>query len=262
MARNAGRYAAHGQEAEFEPGSGNRVLRNLIGIRSMREMARAESRALLSAQERLVDSFSPDHRFVSDDVREIHRTWLGTIYPWAGDYRSVNVAKGGFQFAAAREVPRLMGREFEATGACEIHPLSFSCRAANRAGTRSRARRIGAHPSIPRGKRSLRAAAGPFDGVSSRLAAARLQRLVGKGKAELHRGRACRGRLRLRANSRVIQRGDPPVLRPFRAARRLDMDLGDTAVARLAYGSRIPSIADDVLADTHNPSLRTWGSRR
>ena len=124
MARNAGRYAAHGPEAEFEPGSGNRVLRNLIGIRSMREMARAESRALLSAQERLVDSFSPDHRFVSDDVSDIHRTWLGTIYRWAGDYRSVNVAKGGFQFAAAREVPRLM-REFEQRELARYTPCRF-----------------------------------------------------------------------------------------------------------------------------------------
>jgi hypothetical protein len=29
-------------------------------------MARAESQAILSAQERLVDRFSPDHRFVAD----------------------------------------------------------------------------------------------------------------------------------------------------------------------------------------------------
>lgn len=112
MTRNAGRYAAHGLEAEFEPGSRNRVLRNLLGIRSARVMARAESEALLSAQERLVDRFSPDYRFVTDDVRSIHRAWLGSIYSWAGEYRSVNLGKGGFQFAAATEVSRLM-REFE-----------------------------------------------------------------------------------------------------------------------------------------------------
>lgn len=85
MTRNVGRHAAHGPEAEFEPGSRNRVLRNLLGIRSAREMARAESRALLSAQEQLVDSFSTDHRFAADDICGIHRTWLGSIYPWAGE---------------------------------------------------------------------------------------------------------------------------------------------------------------------------------
>lgn len=57
-----GRYASRGPEAEFEPGSRGRVLRNLLGIRSAREMARAESRALLVAQEQLVERFSPDHR--------------------------------------------------------------------------------------------------------------------------------------------------------------------------------------------------------
>ena len=46
------------------------------------------------------------------DIQEIHRAWLETLYPWAGEYRSVNIAKGDFHFAAAREVPRLMG-EFE-----------------------------------------------------------------------------------------------------------------------------------------------------
>jgi cell filamentation protein len=125
VARNAGRYAAHGPEAEFEPGSGRRVLKNLLGIRSAREMARAESQAILSAQERLVDRFSPDHRFVADDVRSIHRTWLGSIYSWAGEYRGLNLGKGGFQFAAATEVPRLM-REFEQRELARYTPCRFT----------------------------------------------------------------------------------------------------------------------------------------
>ena len=125
MTRNTGRYAAQGLEVAFEPGSRNRVLRNLLGIRSAREMARAESRTLLNAQERLVESYSPDHRFTADDVRGIHRTWLGSIYSWAGEYRSVNVAKGGFQFAAAREVPRLM-RGFEERDLARYTPCRFT----------------------------------------------------------------------------------------------------------------------------------------
>lgn len=108
-----GRYVARGVQAEFEPGSRNRVLRNLLGIRTSRGIAQAESEALLVAQEELVTRYSADHRFTATDVREVHRLWLGRIYSWAGDYRTVNIAKGDFQFAAAAQVPRLMD-EFEA----------------------------------------------------------------------------------------------------------------------------------------------------
>ena len=49
------RYDAHGPEAEFEPGSGGRVLRNKLAIRRVRDMEQAESEALLAAQEALLD---------------------------------------------------------------------------------------------------------------------------------------------------------------------------------------------------------------
>jgi hypothetical protein len=38
-----GRYRAHGPQAEFEPGSGGRVLRNLLGIKRVRQIEQAES---------------------------------------------------------------------------------------------------------------------------------------------------------------------------------------------------------------------------
>ena len=105
----AGRYGAAGVEAEFEPGSRQRVLRNLLGIRSVREMQKAESRALYRATQALIDETLLNQRFVAVDLSRIHRLWLGDIYPWAGEYRSVNIAKGGFMFAAADQVSRLMG---------------------------------------------------------------------------------------------------------------------------------------------------------
>jgi cell filamentation protein len=37
------------------------------------------------------------------------RVWLEKVYPWAGEYRTVNLSKGGFPFAAAQQVPRLVG---------------------------------------------------------------------------------------------------------------------------------------------------------
>jgi cell filamentation protein len=38
----------------------------------------------------------------------MHRLWLGDVYAWAGEYRQVNIGKGGFMFAAAPLVSGLM----------------------------------------------------------------------------------------------------------------------------------------------------------
>ena len=109
-----GRYRADGaSEARYEPGSNRRVLKNLLGIRSVREMDRVEQHRLLQVTDWAVDAFPNNHRFSCEDLRLLHRKWLGDIYPWAGEYRQVNVSKGGFMFAAAAQVPRLMA-EFEA----------------------------------------------------------------------------------------------------------------------------------------------------
>lgn len=120
--KKSGRYRPQGIEAEHEPGSRGRVLRNLQGIRSAREMAEAETTALIEASERLTHEVRVDQRFTADDLRHVHRTWLGELYSWAGEYRSVNLSKGGLIFAAAREVPRCMA-ELERGPLSEHTPL-------------------------------------------------------------------------------------------------------------------------------------------
>ncbi|GAB1719309.1 MAG: cell division protein Fic [Nitrosospira sp.] len=102
------RYSIRGSEGEFEPHSRGRVLRNLLGIRSVREMAQLESEALYKATERAIDETQLNQHFDADDIRHIHRLWLGDIYSWAGEYRQVNISKDGFMFAAAHLVPGLM----------------------------------------------------------------------------------------------------------------------------------------------------------
>ena len=102
------RYQATGVEVEFHPGSRGRVLRNLLGIARVRDMNLAESQALEIAQDLALDRFDADHRFTAADICDLHALWLGPIYPWAGEYRSVDIGKGGFQFAHARLVPGLM----------------------------------------------------------------------------------------------------------------------------------------------------------
>ena len=54
------------------------------------------------------DHLSADQRFTADHICRLHRTRLEKVYPWAGQYRSVNISKGDFPFAAASQIPRLM----------------------------------------------------------------------------------------------------------------------------------------------------------
>lgn len=93
---------------QFEPGSDGLVLRNKLGIASAAQMDAIETRALADATEEFVNSFDAQHRFTAEDIRALHHRWLGDIYEWAGEYRQVNVSKGGFTFAAAHLVPKLM----------------------------------------------------------------------------------------------------------------------------------------------------------
>jgi cell filamentation protein len=102
------KYKAAGAEAQFQPGSRGRVLRNSLGIVRVSDMNRAESQALELAQASAIELYGPNHRFTAADIRKLHRLWLGPIYPWAGSYRSVNIGKGGFQFAHAPRIPKLM----------------------------------------------------------------------------------------------------------------------------------------------------------
>ena len=95
-------------EAQFEPGSRRRVLRNNLGIKSSRQMDVAEAKALTQAMEAFVAQYDEQHRFAAADICTMHRRWLRGIYPWAGAYRQVNISKGGFPFAAAHRVPALM----------------------------------------------------------------------------------------------------------------------------------------------------------
>jgi cell filamentation protein len=119
-----GRYDAGTRlEAQFEPGSRRTVLRNLIGIKSARAMDNAETRHLAHAARMSLESCGQDQRFTAEDIRSFHQCWLGRVYPWAGEYRQVNISKGGFPFAPAGLIPDLMD-DFEAAPLARNTPAS------------------------------------------------------------------------------------------------------------------------------------------
>ncbi|MBA4372106.1 MAG: cell filamentation protein Fic [Thermodesulfovibrio sp.] len=95
-------------EAQAEPGSRGRVLRNKVGIKSKRKMDEAERVALKTATDKLLGMYDAGHCFTAEDIQGIHKIWLGEIYEWSGEYRQVNVSKGDFHFAAALHIPQLM----------------------------------------------------------------------------------------------------------------------------------------------------------
>jgi cell filamentation protein len=115
------KYVATGPQAEYEPGSRGRVLRNLLGIKRVGEIAEAESQALLLAQAQAIERYGDDQRFTAQDICDLHRLWLAPVYAWVGEYRSVNMGKGGFQFAHARLIQGLMA-ELERGPLAEFTP--------------------------------------------------------------------------------------------------------------------------------------------
>lgn len=117
----------HLPENQYEPGSNGTVLRNKLGIIDSEDMGIAETTALWRVQERLIGEVANDQSFTAQDICNMHRQWLESIYPWAGIYRQVNIGKSGFQFAMAHAIPALMA-ELERKQLREYTPCLFDNR--------------------------------------------------------------------------------------------------------------------------------------
>ena len=103
------RYDITGKsEGEFQPGSDKQVLLNKRGITDAEQMELEEFDALVLLQERLFEELSSDQAISARDLCYWHKLWLGELYEWAGAYRTVNMSKGGFMFAAAHLITTLM----------------------------------------------------------------------------------------------------------------------------------------------------------
>jgi len=94
-------------QGAFEPGSHDQVLRNKLGITDSEEMDAVELLLLEQLYQAVLVEDLPDRRLRVADLKTWHRRWLGNVYGWAGQERSVNMGKGDFQFAAA-QIPRLL----------------------------------------------------------------------------------------------------------------------------------------------------------
>ncbi|MEI7575816.1 MAG: Fic family protein [Armatimonadota bacterium] len=116
------RYDTGGRDDEFEPGSNGLVLRNRLGITDPKEAEHIETELLIRAQ---LDSYSMlpiSQKFDSELICALHHRWLGGLYPFAGQYRTVNVSKNFTTFCPAANISQEMER-FEQKELSEHTPL-------------------------------------------------------------------------------------------------------------------------------------------
>lgn len=122
------RYDTSGMaQDQYESGSKDGVLKNLLGIKSKREMERVETIELERVTNEVIDRYDREHRFTVADIYDMHRLWLGSIYEWAGRERDVMISKGGFPFAAPAFIHNLMD-EFEEKVLARFTPCRFDSR--------------------------------------------------------------------------------------------------------------------------------------
>jgi cell filamentation protein len=79
---------------------GTKVLRNRLGISDARRLDRIERRLVA---DRIAEG-APVGAFDLSHLRAIHRHLFQDIYDWAGELRTVEINKGGYQFQFRRYI--------------------------------------------------------------------------------------------------------------------------------------------------------------
>ena len=106
------RYHVSSSEGQYEKDSGEQVLANKLGISDSDEIDGAELVLLEQLYHSVFEEQFPLGRITVSTLKGWHRRWLGNIYEWAGQERTVNISKGGFMFAPSAQLPKLL-HEFD-----------------------------------------------------------------------------------------------------------------------------------------------------
>ena len=121
------RYSSHPNiEAEYESNTHKRILKNKFGIKKVLDIQRIEYEALIEAQTKYYTKIvSKDTKITTEFIREMHKDWLGNIYEWAGNYRTVDMEKDGFKWPPAYLIKENMTR-FEKDFLSVHTPVSYT----------------------------------------------------------------------------------------------------------------------------------------
>ena len=102
------RYHVSGSEGQYANNSGEQVLANKLGITASDEIDEAELVLLEKLYQSVFEERFPEGQLSVALLKSWHRRWLGNIYDWAGQERTVNISKGGFMFAPSAQLPKLL----------------------------------------------------------------------------------------------------------------------------------------------------------
>lgn len=115
-------------DSSVYPGTGTLV--NLLDIRDRDELEDYER--LLTANR--LETLSRRFAMTATGYRQIHRYLFQDLYPWAGRYRTVNIAKGNDMFCLVPHIASQMDQRFAAiraeNGLKGLNRLEFGNRAA------------------------------------------------------------------------------------------------------------------------------------
>ena len=106
-------YYIAGYSAEDDPYSeANGVLKNKLGITNTKDLNEVEAElAALAVQELL--QRKPPAEYSVDSLQAIHREIFQDIYPWAGEFRKVDIAKGDTYFEKHQDIAGKLNSLFE-----------------------------------------------------------------------------------------------------------------------------------------------------
>jgi cell filamentation protein len=107
-------------DEDFQPGS-TEVLKNFLNIRDPEVISEEETKALKAAYQYYTNQLNADDPITIKLILEMHKKWLGNIYPFAGKFRTVVMSKGGFLFAAPPQIERLLA-DFEKNELASLTP--------------------------------------------------------------------------------------------------------------------------------------------
>ncbi len=91
MDRPYSRYRSY-EPDEAEPGSGDKVLRNKLGITDLELMQEFEMEFQERAFARILDSAMPGLSVSCNLIKSWHRWTFEELYDWAGEYRTVELS--------------------------------------------------------------------------------------------------------------------------------------------------------------------------
>lgn len=96
------------------PDSQNEVLPNLLGLKSKEEIGLSEFEGFLKAEIIFTENLTTSTKFTTKYIQDLHHTALKHLYSFAGNFRSVNLSKGGFAFPSANFLSNSMNElEYE-----------------------------------------------------------------------------------------------------------------------------------------------------